>query len=79
MDQGLRNFISSQKSLVLDTKIASSKKQKTTVPKASEAPDRSLDPDPFKRFAVKVVKDKLNKKEVVEHFQKFIEEAEARL
>jgi len=79
MDQGLRNFISSQKSLVLDTKIPGSKKQKSAVPKASEAPDRHLDPDPFKRFAIKVVKDKLNKKEVVEHFQKFIEEAEAKL
>ena len=79
MDQGLRNFMNSQKSLVLDTKIASSKKQKSAVPKASEAPDRSLDPDPFKRFAIKVVKDKLNKKEIVEHFEKFIQEAEAKL
>jgi hypothetical protein len=79
MDQGLRNFISSQKSLVLDTKIPGSKKQKSSPPKASEAPDRNLEPDPFKRFANKVIKDKLNKKEVVEHFQKFIEEAEAKL
>ena len=79
MDQGLRNFMTSQKSLVLDTKIPGSKKQKSAVPKASEAPDRSLDPDPFKRFAIKVVKDKLNKKEVVEHFEKFIQEAEAKL
>jgi len=79
MDQGLRNFISSQKSLVLDTKIPGSKKQKSAAPKASEAPDRHLEADPFKRFAIKVVKDKLNKKEVVEHFQKFIEEAEAKL
>lgn len=79
MDQGLRNFINSQRSLILDTKIPGSKKQKSAAPKASEAPDRNLDPDPFKRFAIKVVKDKLNKKEVVEHFQKFIEEAEAKL
>ena len=71
--------MNSQKSLVLDTKIAGSKKQKSAVPKASEAPDRNLEPDPFKRFAIKVVKDKLNKKEIVEHFEKFIQEAEAKL
>ena len=80
MDQGLRNFISSQKSLVLDTKIPGSKKQKSTTPKAGkDMMERPLEADPYKRFANSVIKDLPSKKDLVEKIQQFIDSEEAKL
>lgn len=74
MDSILKDFLSSGRALVSDTK-----KPMTKIPKA-EKPARSIDPmgepDPHRTFVKRVIKEKPPKKELVDVFQQFIDTAE---
>lgn len=79
MDANLKNFLEQKKNLVSDTKIPSTRKQKTTVPKPGTAMDKPVDSDPYRRFASMAIKDKPSKKDLIEKVQQFIDAAEALL
>lgn len=78
MDSTLREFLSSGKALVSDTK-----KPVTKLPKIEKQGKHSIDPmgepDPHRTFVKRVIKEKPPKKELVEVFQQFIDTAEEAL
>jgi hypothetical protein len=79
MDGTLKNMLDSGKNFIRDTKIPGQKKQKIEKPKADKSLERPLEKDPHKRFVNSVIKDNLNKKEMIEHILGFISQAEAEL
>jgi len=80
MDSVLKGFLEQKKCLVSDTKIPSTRKQKTIVPKASKSMlNEPVETCPYKRMANSVIKDKPSKKDLVEKIQAFITSEEAKL
>lgn len=75
MDSVLKDFFSSGKKLLSDTKemkIKDAKKKKATV-------ETQLDADPHKNFIRRITTEKPRKAELVEDLKKFIAGAEAEL
>ena len=80
MDSVLKNFLEQKKNLIGDTKIPSTHKQKTIVPKpGKDMMDKPIDADPYKRLALMAIKEKPSKKYLVEKIQQFITSEEAKL
>ena len=79
MDATLKNMLDSGKLLVRDTKIPGQKKQETKKVKAPAGLDAPVEKDPHKKFVKAVIKDSLNKKDIVEFFHDFIKQSEAEL
>lgn len=80
MDSVLKSFLEQKKCLVSDTKIPSTKKQKSVVPKPGKGMlEEPVENDPYKRFAKSAIKDKPSKKDLIEKMQAFISSEEAKL
>ena len=80
MDATLKNMLDAGKLLVRDTKIPGQKKQETKKVKAPPlSVDAPVETDPHKKFVKSVIKDNLNKKEIVEFLHDFIKASEAEL
>lgn len=80
MDSVLKNFLEQKKNLIGDTKIPSTHKQKTIVPKPGrDMLEKPIESDPYKRMAQSVIKEKPAKKDLVEKMQQFITSEEAKL
>lgn len=78
MSDTLKEFLSSGKRMIFDTKQPKIK----TVPVASKAKEAMMDGeerDPHKRFVKYCIKNKPDTKEFLKEIQKFIDEAEAKL
>lgn len=78
MDSILKEFIQSGKALLADTKRPAVK-QKTVEKVSKESMMGYTEQDPHKILIRRVVKEKPGKKEVIEHFKRFIDQAEADL
>ena len=77
-DAALREFLSSGKKLLQDTKAPRrvlEKKTKTADPLTGEVKET----DPHKVFVRRTIQEKPKKAEVITEFKKFIEQAEAKL
>lgn len=74
MEGFLRDFLSSGKKLLDDTK-----QSKIKTPQQRKKAAEPLSDDPHKNFIRRVIAEKPKKKEVVEDIKKFIESAEADL
>ena len=75
MDSILKDFLSSGRALVSDTK-----KPVVKLPKSDKKGKQSMsdtETDPHKVFIRRIIKEKPPKKEVIEQFQRFIDSAEA--
>lgn len=79
MDATLKNMLDAGKLLVRDTKIPGQKKQETKKVKAPTGLDAPVETDPHKKFVKSVIKDNLNKKEIVDFLHDFIKASEAEL
>lgn len=80
MDQNLKNFLEQKKNLIQDTKIPSTRKQKTSVPKpGKDMMDKPVESDPYRRFANSAIKEKPSKKDLIEKIEAFITSEEAKL
>lgn len=77
----IKEFIKSGKILLLDTKLPKPTSQK--VDKKVETAKKGLmmesEQDPHKRLVYEVIKEKPSKTKLVEHFKRFIDQAESEL
>jgi len=78
MDNNLKEFLSSGKRMITDTKQPKPKTSSVPAKAKSEALDGN-EPDPHKRFVKYCVKNKPDAKELIKEFEKFIEIEEAKL
>ena len=75
MDGTYRDFLSSGRALITDTKTAKVKSE--SVKKAKSGFDTPpADKDPHKTLIRRCIDDKIKKSDIVEEFKKFIEAAE---
>ena len=75
MDGTYKEFLSSGRALITDTKTAKVKSE--SVKKAKSGFDTPpMDKDPHKTLIRRCIEDKIKKSDVVEEFKKFIEIAE---
>jgi hypothetical protein len=80
MDSGLKHFLDTKKSLIMDTKLPAIRKQKTEVPKVPKSmQDKPLENDPYRRLANATIKELPSKKDLIDKFQQFIDAEEAKL
>ena len=77
MDKYLNDMFQSGRRLLIDTKTPKNAKTKSEMVKGK--PESPLTQDPHKSFQKRCITDKPPKKEVVEYFKKFIEDAESKL
>jgi hypothetical protein len=75
MDGTYKEFLSSGRALITDTKTAKVKSE--SVKKAKSGFDTPpMDKDPHKTLIRRCIEDKIKKSDIVEEFKKFIEVAE---
>ena len=84
MSDALKDFLASGKKLLNDTKTPRkapepANTKKGSLPNPALGSGEPVERDPHKLFIRRVVKEKPSKKEVVEQFEKFIEQAESQL
>jgi hypothetical protein len=78
MDSSFKDFLSSGKRMITDTKQPKVKTSAVPAKKKSDALDGD-DPDPHRRFVKYCVKNKPEAKDLIKEFEKFIEIEEAKL
>ena len=79
MDSNLRDFLASGKKLLVDTKAPRRAEAKKTVTKKDIPGLGDGETDPHKRFIKRIIKEKPKKKEILEQFQRWIQQAEDEL
>lgn len=79
MDGFLKDFLSSGKALITDTKVPKVKSESVKVPKKGLISMAVEEKDPHKVLIKRCIDDLIPRKELVEEFKKFIEAAEAAL
>ena len=78
MDGNFKDFMSSGRALITDTKTPKVKAVSVKAPKVGlEAPVECK--DPHRMLIKRCIDDKIKKSEVIEEFKKFIDSAEAQL
>ena len=78
MDSSFKDFLSSGKRMITDTKQPKPKTSSVPAKKKSEALEGD-ETDPHKRFVKYCVKNRPDSKEIIKEFEKFIEIEEAKL
>lgn len=76
-DGNFKEFLSSGRALITDTKTAKVKSESVKAPK--KGTDVPVSGDPHRVLIKRCIDDKIKKSEVIEEFKKFIQAAEAAL
>lgn len=74
MDATLKEFLASGKALITDSTARKPKSESVKAPKKGN--DVPISSDPHKVLIKRCIDDKISKKDVVEEFKKFIDQAE---
>ena len=74
MDNNFKEFLSSGRALITDTKTPKVKSESVKGPK--KGTDVPVSSDPHRVLIKRMIEDKIKKSDVIEEFKKFIQEAE---
>jgi hypothetical protein len=74
MDNNFKEFLSSGRALITDTKTPKVKSESVKAPK--KGTDVPVSSDPHRVLIKRMIEDKIKKSDVIEEFKKFIQEAE---
>lgn len=79
MEGALKDFLTSGKALITDTKLPKVKSESVKAPKTGTVAMTTENNDPHKILIKRCIDDKISKKDLVEELKKFIAVAEAEL